>query len=85
MAQSTINSPYSKFGVGNIKGSYIPQNIGLGNLAYGIGTVGGYQNLNISNPASYSFLRLTVFDIGASTALQTLSKGNLKEKVLTPH
>ncbi|MFC5283616.1 hypothetical protein [Pedobacter alpinus] len=80
MAQSTINSPYSKFGVGNIKGSYLPQNKGMGNLAYGIGTVGGYQNINISNPASYSFLRLTVFDIGASTALQTLSKGDLKEQ-----
>ncbi len=80
MAQSTVNSPYSKFGVGNLNGSYLPQFRGMGNLAYGIGAVGAYQNLNISNPASYSFLRLTVFDIGATTTSQTLTKGSLTEK-----
>lgn len=80
MAQSTINSPYSKFGVGNLKGAYLPQNRAIGNLAYGISTVGAYQNINISNPASYSFIRLTAFDIGASAYLQTLNKASLSEK-----
>ncbi|HTN18972.1 MAG TPA: hypothetical protein VL125_00780 [Pelobium sp.] len=80
VAQSTINSPYSKYGVGNLEGSYLPQQRAIGNLGYGISTVGSYQNLNISNPASYSNLRLTVFDIGASTFNQTLKKGNLSEK-----
>jgi hypothetical protein len=80
MAQSTINSPYSKYGVGNLEGSYLPQQRAIGNLGYGISTVGSYQNLNISNPASYSNLRLTVFDIGASTFNQTLKKGSLSEK-----
>ncbi|HEX7366310.1 MAG TPA: hypothetical protein VF273_04395 [Pelobium sp.] len=79
MAQSTINSPYSKYGVGNLKGAYLPQQQAIGNLAYGISTVGAYQNLNISNPASYANLRLTVFDIGVSTFSQTLNKGNLSE------
>ncbi len=79
-AQSTINSPYSQYGVGNLKGSYLPQNRGLGNLGYGISTMGAYQNLNVSNPASYSKLRLTVFDVGASTYLQSLNKGNQNEK-----
>lgn len=82
MAQSTINSPYSKYGVGNLKGSYLPQNRAIGNLGYGISTVGAYQNLNISNPASYSNLRLTVFDIGASTYVQTLNKGGASETSL---
>lgn len=80
MAQSTINSPYSKFGVGNLKGSYLPQQKAIGNLAYGISAVGNYQNINISNPASYSNLRLTVFDIGVSTFNQTLKKGSLSQK-----
>ncbi|HET8829203.1 MAG TPA: outer membrane protein transport protein [Pelobium sp.] len=80
MAQSTINSPYSKFGVGNLKGSYLPQQRALGNLGYGISTVGAYQNLNISNPASYSNLRLTVFDIGVTAYTQTLNKGSLSQK-----
>lgn len=80
LAQSTINSPYSKYGVGNLTGSYLPQNSALGNLGYGISTIGGFQSLNISNPASYSNLRLTVFDIGASSYLQSLNKGSISEK-----
>lgn len=81
-AQSTTNSPYSKFGIGNIKGSYLPQFRGMGNLAYGISSYGGYQNVNISNPASYSQIRLTTFDIGASVNAQSLSKGSVTEKSL---
>lgn len=79
MAQSTINSPYSKYGVGNLKGSYLPQQKAIGNLGYGISTVGAYQNINISNPASYSNLRLTVFDIGISGYNQGLKKGSVSE------
>jgi hypothetical protein len=79
MSQSTTNSPYSKFGVGTIKGSYLPQNIGMGNLGYGISSFGGYQNINISNPASYSQIRLTTFDIGAIGEIQTLKKGSASE------
>lgn len=81
-AQSTTNSPYSKFGIGNIKGSYLPQFRAMGNLAYGISSFGGYQNVNIANPASYSQIRLTTFDIGAGINSQTLSKGSDKEKSL---
>jgi hypothetical protein len=36
LAQSTINSPYSKYGLGNLNGSYLPQNRSMGNLAYGV-------------------------------------------------
>lgn len=79
-AQSTTNSPYSKFGVGNLRGSYLPQNRAIGNLAYGISTIGGYQNINVSNPASYSFIRLTTFDVGAYTNTQKLSRGSNAEK-----
>jgi hypothetical protein len=79
MAQATINSPYSKFGVGNLTGSYLPQNKGFGNLAYGISNYGGYQNINISNPASYSKIRLTTFDVGARSTVQSLSRNNNTE------
>lgn len=80
MAQSTTNSPYSKFGLGTIKGAYLPQNKGMGNLAFGISSYGGYQNINISNPASYAHIRLTTFDIGASGEIQNLNKNGLSEK-----
>jgi hypothetical protein len=79
-AQSTTNSPYSKFGVGNLKGSYLPQNRAIGNLAFGISTIGGYQNINVANPASYSHIRLTTFDVGASTNSQKLNRGSISEK-----
>lgn len=80
MAQSTINSPYSKYGVGNLKGSYLPQQKAIGNLAYGISTIGAYQNLNIANPASYANLRLTIFDVGIAAYNQSLNKGGLSQK-----
>ncbi|RRN76836.1 hypothetical protein EIM50_22660, partial [Pseudoxanthomonas sp. SGD-10] len=78
-AQTTTNSPYSRFGVGELKGTYLPQNRSLGNLAYGISTVGVYNNINIANPASYSQLRLTAFDIGVNVNAQTLKRDNLSE------
>jgi len=78
-AQSTTNSPYSQFGVGNIKGSYLPQNRSMGNLGVGISSIGVYNNINIANPASYSQLRLTVFDVGLSADIQTLKRGSLSE------
>ncbi|RYF10614.1 MAG: hypothetical protein EOO42_22370 [Flavobacteriales bacterium] len=78
-AQSTINSPYSQFGVGNIKGSYLPQNRSMGNLAIGVSSIGAYHNINIANPASYSQLRLTVFDVGLSADIQTLNRNSLSE------
>jgi hypothetical protein len=78
-AQSTTNSPYSQFGVGNIKGSYLPQNRSMGNLGVGISSIGVYNNINIANPASYSQIRLTVFDVGLSADMQTLKRGSLSE------
>ncbi len=78
-AQTITNSPYSRFGVGDIKGTHLPQNRSMGNLAYGISTVGVYNNINIANPASYSQLRLTAFDVGVNVNLQTLKRDNLSE------
>ncbi|TAF46620.1 MAG: hypothetical protein EAZ51_05740 [Sphingobacteriales bacterium] len=80
VAQSTTNSPYSKFGLGTIKGAYLAQNKGMGNLAFGISSYGGYQNINVANPASYSNIRLTTFDIGARAEIQNLTKGSVSEK-----
>ncbi len=79
-AQSTINSPYSGFGVGLLKGSYLPQYRAMGNLAYGVSRFGAYNNVNVANPASYSQIRLTTFDVGATANLQKLTRGSLSEK-----
>lgn len=78
-AQTNTNSPYSKFGVGNIHGQFLPQNRAMGNLAYGISSVGIYNDINVANPASYSQLKLTAFDIGLNTSMQSLKRDNLSE------
>ncbi|KHJ39100.1 hypothetical protein PBAC_07000 [Pedobacter glucosidilyticus] len=79
LAQSTINSPYSKFGLGNLTGTYMPQNKGMGNLSSAVSYFGGYSNINSNNPASYSKIRLTTFDIGVGSNIQTLKKGSDSE------
>lgn len=75
-AQSTTSSPYSSFGLGTINGAYLPQNRALGGIAAGLRQPTSYFNINPANPASYSSLYLTSFDIGASGSLVNLARGN---------
>jgi hypothetical protein len=74
MAQITSSSPYSQFGLGDLKGSFLPQNRGMGGLSQGVRKPGLYDNINLANPASYSTMELTTFDVGASMDIRQLSK-----------
>jgi len=76
-AQITSSSPYSKFGLGDLSGSFLPQNRAMGGLSMGIRKPGVYDNINLANPASYSTLQLTTFDIGASLDIRKLSKAGI--------
>ncbi|MGI4021723.1 MAG: hypothetical protein ACRYFA_09475 [Janthinobacterium lividum] len=78
-AQSTSSSPYSKFGLGDLRQQSLPQNMGMGGIAAGIRTVGGYNNINMLNPASYSAINLTTIDIGAYATVNTLSNNTVKQ------
>ena len=78
-AQSTTSSPYSKFGLGALQQQSLPQNMGMGGIAAGVRTAGGYNNINMLNPASYSAIGLTVIDIGAYGAVNTLSNNTTKQ------
>lgn len=75
-AQSTSSSPYSQFGIGTLTGSLLPQNRAMGGITTGIRSIGRYYNINLNNPASYSAIQLTTFDIGASTSFDQLSRGS---------
>jgi hypothetical protein len=79
-AQITSSSPYSQYGLGDLKGSFLPQNRGMAGLGQGLRKPGLYDNINISNPASYSTLELTTFDVGASMDIRQLSKNQLNGK-----
>jgi hypothetical protein len=79
-AQITSSSPYSQFGLGDLKGSLLPQNRAMGGLSQGIRKPGSYDNINLANPASYSSLELTTFDVGASMDIRKLSKNGISGK-----
>jgi hypothetical protein len=78
-AQNTSSSPYSQFGLGDLKASLLPQNKAMGGLNNGLRKPGPYSNINLANPASYSGIRLTTFDIGATTDLRQLSRTGISE------
>lgn len=75
-AQSNSISPYSKFGIGSLQELTLPQNLGMGGIAAGVRTLGGYNNINMLNPASYSGIGLTTIDIGAFASVNTLQNSS---------
>jgi hypothetical protein len=78
-AQVTTSSPYSRYGLGNIKGSLLPQFRAMGGISTAVGKVTGFNNINMQNPASYSTINLTTIDIGMSASVTSLTRNNLSE------
>jgi len=82
-AQPATNSPYSQFGLGQLSESLLPQNRSLGGVAAGLRKPGTYNNVNLANPASYSAIQITTFDIGLYTGFTSLSKSGTTETSFT--
>lgn len=78
-AQTTTSSPYSQFGLGDLKSPVFPQQRALGGIGAGIRQPGAYSNINFANPASYSAIQITTFDIGGTIGLRQLSRNNISE------
>ena len=78
-AQTTVQSPYSKFGLGNLRGSVLPQQRGMGGIATGVFRSSGINNINMQNPASYAGIYLTTLDIGMSGSSTELKTNSLSE------
>jgi len=78
-AQVTTSSPYSRYGFGNLKGSLLPQLRAMGGISTAVNKVGGFNYINMQNPASYAGVTLTTIDIGMSAGLDNLSKGSLSQ------
>ncbi len=78
-AQVTTSSPYSRYGLGNIKGSLLPQLRAMGGISTAVNKVTGFNYINMQNPASYSGINLTTIDIGMSADITNLSRANLSE------
>lgn len=78
-AQVTVQSPYSKYGIGNIRGSLLPQLRAMGGISTAVYKGNGFNNINMQNPASYAGINLTTLDIGMSGALTQLENPSLTE------
>lgn len=62
-AQENNASPYSYYGIGDVKFKGTPDTRAMG----GIGVLPDSIHINLQNPASYSHLKLTTFSIAGST------------------
>ncbi len=69
----TYNSPYSRFGIGDLTNSNQMTTRAMGNI--GSSFFNGYT-LNTVNPASYSFLTLTSYEVGINAEYSRI-KDNL--------
>ncbi|WP_316813493.1 hypothetical protein [Pedobacter heparinus] len=79
-AQVTSQSPYSRYGLGNMKGLLLPQFRAMGGISTAIYKPNAYySNINMQNPASYSGITMTTVDIGMSGGFKELKKGSLTE------
>jgi long-subunit fatty acid transport protein len=71
-AQDGTASPYSYYGIGEVKFSGTAENRAMGGLSILRDSI----HLNIQNPASYSNLKLTSFAVGGNTNFTTISSIN---------
>lgn len=74
VAQSGTNSPYTRYGFGQLSDQGFGNNKAMGGIAYGLRN--GYQ-INAANPASYTAVDSLTFLFDAGISLQN---GNFKEK-----
>lgn len=72
IAQNNTNSPYTRYGFGEIPGTYSGEQKAMGGVALGLRSKTG---INTMNPASYSSVDSTtfMFDLGVSTLLSRFS------------
>jgi len=79
-SQTSTNSPYSQFGLGEIDAAINPQNFALGRTGFAMNNP---AYINLTNPASYASLDLTVFEVGASSNLNRLRNQTDTQKTRT--
>ncbi len=71
------NSPYSRYGIGDLVPNQNVVNRGMGGIAAGYSD---YQSINFINPASLGNLRSTVFDLAADVDVRTLKSNSSPQK-----
>lgn len=77
-AQTTTNSPYSIYGLGELESPAFSSSLAMGGAKYSLAFP---YSVNIANPASYGFLFLPTFDVGISSNFLFLSYNDSAQKV----
>ena len=75
LAQESTSSPYSFYGIGDVKFKGTADNRAMGGLTI----ISDSIHINFQNPASYSALKLTSFTVGASYLTTKLETASQKE------
>lgn len=75
-AQQSTSSPYSYYGIGDVRFKGSIENRSMG----GMSVVADSIHMNVMNPASYSSLKLTTFSIGGTFAATKLKTNTQNEK-----
>ncbi len=71
LAQTTGSvSPYSRYGIGDLRYGGFAENTGMGGLGLASGST---RSINTLNPASYSSVDITTFSTGVSSNFTTMS------------
>jgi hypothetical protein len=81
-SQATTTSPYSRFGIGLLRPESFNQNFALGGTGIGLRS---FNNINLINPASYSEVTITCFEIAATNNALWLSDGKQTQYNNNPH
>lgn len=77
VAFSQENSPYSRYGLGDLVPSQNITNRAMGGIAAGYSD---FQSINFVNPASLGNITNTIFDLGAEADIRTLKSLNPAKK-----
>jgi hypothetical protein len=76
-AQKSENFPYSRYGLGDL---FQPSIVAYRSMGYStVANIDRYH-INFGNPASYSFLTTTAFEVGANAKNTTLKEGSNSTK-----
>ena len=75
--RSQENSPYSRYGLGDLTPAQNNLNRAMGGIATAFGD---YSTVNFTNPASYAELKITSLDIGLDYTSRTLRALNPPRK-----
>ena len=74
--QNIINSPYTRFGIGELNSTGFIKSTGFG--GFGIG-VRDPLTINLQNPASLSSLILTTYETGMNIDMRRIESSSLSE------